>query len=144
MAELRARAAREGVMPDEAGEGSTDEYPAGVWPDLPKAYRDSVAAYYPVAVKVMDLRCASRALEWHLPPAVNDACALTEGQACLWVGTTTGQICQLDLRSGLVRRSWQAHQESVTGMLARPAALISGVCVCVCLCVCVCVCASQV
>ena len=98
----------------------------------------------PVAVKVMDLRCASRALEWHLPPAVNDACALTEGQACLWVGTTTGQICQLDLRSGLVRRSWQAHQESVTGMLARPAALISGVCVCVCLCVCVCVCSSQV
>jgi len=79
----------------------------------------------PVAIKVVDLRSPSRALEWHLPPSVNDASVLAQGQACLWVGSNSGQICQLDLRSGLVRRCWQGHQGAVSGLLPRPAALIS-------------------
>ena len=79
----------------------------------------------PVAVKMTDLRSASRALEWHLPPAVNDTKVLAQGSACVWLGSHTGQICQLDLRSGMVRRWWQGHQGSVSGLLVRDGSLIS-------------------
>jgi WD40 repeat protein len=61
----------------------------------------------------------------HFPPAVNDVSVLAQGQACLWVGSTSGQICQLDLRSGMVRRCWQGHQGLVSGILSRSSCLIS-------------------
>ena len=74
---------------------------------------------------MVDLRSPSRALEWHLPPAVNDASVIAQGHASAWVGSTSGQICQLDLRSGLVRRCWQGHQAGVSGLLVRQNELIS-------------------
>jgi hypothetical protein len=51
---------------------------------------------------------------------------MAQGAASLWVGSTTGQMCQLDLRSGLVRRCWQAHQGLVSGILCRPSGLCVG------------------
>lgn len=55
MAALHDRARRERVpfAKTDAELGDTGEFPAGVWPDLPKAYRDRVqGAYYPVAVAI--------------------------------------------------------------------------------------------
>ena len=48
----------------------------------------------PVALKLFDLRApySWRALEWHLPPSVNDSSVLAHGLGSIWVGSTSGQL----------------------------------------------------
>ncbi|EKX40920.1 hypothetical protein GUITHDRAFT_142321 [Guillardia theta CCMP2712] len=70
----------------------------------------------PVAVKVVDLRSKSKGVEWHLPPALNNVLSIKASRGSIFMGTSTGQVCVMDLRSGVLQSTWRAHEGAITGL----------------------------